>query len=131
MGFRRSSWNYRTHALDTAEAEPRCRTPAWPDCATGERLVQRHYDAYRATGDTVRGTGSCRQLRPGARFELTQHPQGGRFACLHGHHRARNNLGAEVLEQVEQVLGAPRCRRCRYLRHLTRTATTLHSAIAR
>ena len=113
--FRRSSWNYRTHALETVEAgdgsgafqqiDDATMQYAWPDRATGERLVQRHYEAYRALGDVVRGAGSWRQLRPGARFELTQHPQGGRFACLRVHHRARNNLGAEVLAQVEQVLG--------------------------
>lgn len=115
MLLRRSSWNYRTHETITVEAgEPSgpfrqideaTAAYAWPDRATGERLVQRHYQAHRVRGDVVHGQGSWRQLRPGARFELTQHPQGGRFACLAVRHRARNNLGADVVGVLEQTLG--------------------------
>ncbi|MGQ4582773.1 type VI secretion system tip protein TssI/VgrG [Lysobacter sp. F60174L2] len=116
QSLRRSSWDYRrldTRAVEAGGSdgaigvtdEDILEPYAYPDRATGERLVQRRDEALKVTGLTISGQGSWRRLRAGARIELVQHPQGGRFVCLRSHHRARNNLGADILAHVEQVLG--------------------------
>src|SRR5690606_42053153 len=76
---------------------------SYPDRATGERLVQRRDEALKVKGLTISGQGSWRRLRAGARIELVQHPQGGRFVCLRSHHRARNNLGARSEEHTSEL----------------------------
>ncbi|MGH8073538.1 MAG: type VI secretion system Vgr family protein, partial [Lysobacter sp.] len=124
--LQRASWDYR--GLDTRSAEVDGDAPAtvvatdadtagpyaWPDRATGERLARQQLEALQATRNTVDGAGTWRQLQPGGRFALSQHPAYGvdadgeptnRFHCLRLHHRARNNLGAEILAQIEQQLG--------------------------
>ena len=120
--LRRASWDYRR--LDTGETEIGGDVPravpsedsdiaapyAWPDRATAERFIARQLEALRVGRETIAGGGSWRALCAGTRFRLTQHPtlRGGddaRFICTRVHHRARNNLGAEVVAQVEQQLG--------------------------
>ncbi|MGQ4660616.1 type VI secretion system tip protein TssI/VgrG [Lysobacter sp. F6437] len=124
--LQRASWDYRR--LDTRATEADADVPgaviaadidtaglyAWPGRVTGERFARQQLEALQVTRDTVDGAGTWRQLQPGGRFALSQHPAYGvdaegestnRFHCLRLHHRARNNLGAEILAQVEQQLG--------------------------
>lgn len=120
--LKRASWDYRR--LDTrdieldgdasaalaAEDSDIAGPYAWQDRATGERFIERQLEALQVGRRTIDGLGSWRQLRAGAGFVLTQHPlpgagEDGRFNCIRVRHRARNNLGAEVLAQVEQQLG--------------------------
>ncbi|WP_234420879.1 type VI secretion system Vgr family protein, partial [Xanthomonas fragariae] len=57
-------------------------------------------------GADHRGPG---QLAPGTRFGLRQHASvaaDARFLCLQVRHQARNNLGADVFDALEQSLGA-------------------------
>jgi len=124
--LQRASWDYRQ--LDARATEVDADAPgavfaidadtagpyAWPDRATGERFARQQLEALQVARDRVDGAGSWRQLQVGGRFALTQHPGYGvdadgepsnRFHCLRLQHRARNNLGAEILAQVEQQLG--------------------------
>jgi type VI secretion system secreted protein VgrG len=120
--LKRASWDYRRlDARDTeldgdasaalaAEDSDIAGQYAWPDRATGERFIERQLEALQVSRWTIEGLGSWRQLRAGAGFALTRHPVvgangDGRFHCIRIRHRARNNLGAEVLAQVEQQLG--------------------------
>ena len=115
----RASWDYRS--LDRRPVEAQVQAPgeftaedvdtagpyAWPDAATGERLARQQLEARQLRASTIQGEGSWRRLAAGGRFVLTQHPQAGSdgYTCLRVWHRARNNLGAEVLDALEQVLG--------------------------
>ena len=124
--LQRASWDYRR--LDTRATEVDADNPAsviavdadtagpyaWPDRATGERFARQQLEALQVERNIASGVGTWRQLQPGGRFVLSQHPAFGvdaegeptnRFHCLRLHHRARNNLGAEILAQVEQQLG--------------------------
>lgn len=81
---------------------------AWQDNARGQRRAQQHLDAQRVDAHRVEGAGQWRALAPGAHFRLTQHPQvdqGSEWLCLQVRHQARNNLGAEVFDALEQLLG--------------------------
>ncbi|NZA28139.1 type VI secretion system tip protein VgrG [Luteimonas sp. SJ-92] len=119
----RASWDYRSLGLRPAIAEGETfgdvvaedSDPAgpygWHDSAQGERRARQQLEALQVDAHTVTGSGSWRQLAPGARFELTQHhgllePEGRCFACLRVRHEARNNLGAEIHDALEQSLGA-------------------------
>src|SRR5690606_13904048 len=107
--LQRASWDYR--GLDTRSTEVDGDAPAtvvatdadtagpyaWPDRATGERFARQQLEALQATRNTVDGAGTWRQLQPGGRFALSQHPAYGvdadgeptnRFHCLRLHHRA-------------------------------------------
>lgn len=120
--LQRSSWDYRSLDLRPASALGRhygevapedqdiAGPYAYPDRATGERYARQHLEALQVSADTVQGAGSWRRLRPGGRFVLTQHhaysdTDSGRFTCLSVRHRARNNLGAQVLDLAEKQLG--------------------------
>ena len=119
--LRRASWDYRTldtRPVDVADAvdgpvviedaDP-AGPYAWPDRATGERRVERQLEAVQAGRETLHASGSWRATAAGGQFELVQHPAyagaGAKFACIQVHHRARNNLGAEVWAEVEKQLG--------------------------
>lgn len=121
----RASWDYRR--LDTCPVEVAVASPgpvltgdvdtvgpyAWPDRATGERLARQQHEALQLARATVSGVGTWRRLQPGSGFELTGHPAPNRdadratprFHCVRVHHRARNNVGAEIVARVEQQLG--------------------------
>ncbi|MFD0739827.1 type VI secretion system tip protein TssI/VgrG [Lysobacter koreensis] len=120
--LQRASWDYRSLDVRTTEASgaptgevalediDTAGPYAYPDRATGDRRARQQLEALQVAADSVRGRGSWRRLRPGACFELTQHPaypdaSSARFACVGVRHRARNNLGAEVFAQIEQQLG--------------------------
>ncbi|RBG88230.1 type VI secretion system tip protein VgrG, partial [Xanthomonas oryzae pv. oryzae] len=117
----RASWDYRSRSLRLAGAEG---TPlgdigaedvdtagpyGWQDSTRGQRRAQQHLDAQQVTAQTIQGQGTWRQLAPGTRFGLRQHAgvaADAAFLCLQVRHQARNNLGAEVFDALEQALGA-------------------------
>ncbi|NLC21555.1 MAG: type VI secretion system tip protein VgrG, partial [Halomonadaceae bacterium] len=62
----------------------------------------------RRQAHQIRGKGAWRRLAAGARFALAGHPahrDAGGFTCLQVTHTARNNLGAQVHDALEQALG--------------------------
>ncbi|PJK01346.1 type VI secretion system tip protein VgrG [Lysobacteraceae bacterium NML91-0213] len=117
----RASWDYRGLGLRpaAAEADTVCADVviedadvtapyAWCDAAHGQRLASRQLEAMQATACAGAGTGTWRRMAPGSRFSVSQHPQVGDEAhlCVAVTHEARNNLGAEVFDALEQTLGA-------------------------
>src|SRR5690606_14021167 len=118
----RESWAERSRRLLPASAEGEIHADvvpededtagryAWIDGAHGELRARRQMEALQVDGHVVRGEGTWRRLAPGAQFELLQHPahtdpEGRHFSCLRVRHEARNNLGAEILDALEQALG--------------------------
>lgn len=130
---RRASWDYKTLDVRAAEAgsasgditvidDDTAGPYAWPDRETGDRYAQQQAEALQVGAQTGRGAGTWRHLRAGARFQLVDdgigswlrggaladaagRDGGSAFTCLRVHHRARNNLGAEIFAAVEQALG--------------------------
>ncbi|WMJ69541.1 type VI secretion system Vgr family protein [Stenotrophomonas sp. 24(2023)] len=117
----RATWDYRTLERRQASAQAEqdndlgivdsdtCGPYGWQDNARGQRRAQQHLDALRVQAHTIEGAGQWRQLAPGSRFTLQQHPQVGEdaaFLCLSVHHQARNNLDADVFDALEQQLGS-------------------------
>ncbi|PPV01237.1 contractile injection system protein, VgrG/Pvc8 family, partial [Xanthomonas bromi] len=77
----------------------------WQDSTRGQRRAQQQLDAQQVAAQTIEGQGSWRQLAPGTRFGLSQHAgvaADAAFLCLRVRHQARNNLGAEVFDALEQ-----------------------------
>lgn len=116
----RGSWDYRSLDLRPASAEAQagdgpqaedqdtCGPYAWPDRERGQRHAQQHLDARRVRTRSFDGAGRWRRLAPGGMFGVQAHPTtdaGARFLCLSVEHRARNNLGTEVFDALEQLLG--------------------------
>lgn len=115
----RASWDYRTLSLRPSGAEadgPAIDTVdddtagpyAWIDARQGEYRARQHLDARHADAELVEGDGSVRRLAPGQSFTLTRHatqPADAAMVCLCVHHRARNNLDADVRGQAETLLG--------------------------
>ncbi|OLH14746.1 type IV secretion protein Rhs, partial [Xanthomonas oryzae pv. oryzae] len=117
----RASWDYRSRSLRLAGADA---TPlgdigaedvdtagpyGWQDSMRGQRRAQQQFDAQQVAAQTIQGQGTWRQLAPGTRFGLRQHAgvaADAQFLCLQVRHQARNNLGAEVFDALEQALGA-------------------------
>ncbi|WP_406848564.1 type VI secretion system Vgr family protein, partial [Xanthomonas citri pv. glycines] len=117
----RASWDYRSLSLRPAGADA---TPlgdigaedvdtagpyGWQDSTRGQRRAQQQFDAQQVAAQTIEGQGTWRQLAPGTRFALRQHAgvaADAAFLCLQVRHQARNNLGAEVFDALEQSLGA-------------------------
>ncbi|WNJ32621.1 type VI secretion system Vgr family protein [Xanthomonas translucens] len=117
----RASWDYRSLSLRPAGAEA---TPlgdidaedvdtagpyGWQDSTRGQRRAQQQLDAQQVAAQTIQGQGTWRQLAPGTRFALSQHAgvaADAAFLCLQVRHQARNNLGADVFDALEQSLGA-------------------------
>ena len=117
----RASWDYRSVGLRPASAESVAvhadvviedtdvTAPyAWCDGAHGARLAARQLEAVQATACRGAGAGTWRRMAPGSRFSVGQHPQVGdeAYLCVGVTHDARNNLGAEVFDALEQALGA-------------------------
>ena len=117
----RASWDYRSVGLRPASAESVAvhadvviedtdvTDPyAWCDGAHGARLAARQLEAVQATACRGAGAGTWRRMAPGSRFSVGQHPQVGdeAYLCVGVTHDARNNLGAEVFDALEQALGA-------------------------
>ncbi len=116
---RRASWDYRQARLQKAEAITPPGLPAigidqdtagpyaWHDRTEGERRAQQQLEALQVPAWVSFGEGSWRRLAPGGRFEVQHHPrQPEAQLCLRVTHHARNNLGADIHDQLEQWLGA-------------------------
>ncbi|WP_058834872.1 type VI secretion system Vgr family protein [Luteimonas abyssi] len=117
--IQRASWDYRSLGLRPASAEAdvpgdviaedidTAGPYAWVDSAHGDRLARRQIEGLQAAGRMGTGGGSWRRLAPGGRFTVTQHPQAGdgEHLCVRVDHVARNNLGAEIFDTLEQTLG--------------------------
>ena len=116
----RASWDYRSLSLRACGAETEAAFGdagaedadiagpyAWCDAAHGERLARRQMEGLQAAAGTGTGAGTWRRLAPGACFTVTQHPQAGDapYLCIGVTHAARNNLGAEVVDALDRVLG--------------------------
>ncbi|MGO1892509.1 MAG: type VI secretion system Vgr family protein [Luteimonas sp.] len=118
----RASWDYRSLGLRPASADgevfgdvvPVDVDPAgpyaWVDGAQGELRARRQMEALQVRSQAVDGAGTWRRLAPGMHFELTGHhahrdADGRSFACMSVTHAARNNLGAEIFDALEQALG--------------------------
>ncbi len=118
----RASWDYRSLGTRPASADgevfgdvvPVDVDPAgpyaWVDGAQGELRARRQMEALQVRSQAVDGAGTWRRLAPGMHFELTGHhahrnADGRSFACMSVTHEARNNLGAEIFDALEQALG--------------------------
>ncbi|GAB3052377.1 type VI secretion system Vgr family protein [Stenotrophomonas tumulicola] len=115
----RASWDYRSLDLRavsaqadapqfTAEDADTSGPYGWVDRAQGERRAQQHLDAQRVRSHTINALGRWRRQAPGTRFTVSQHPAiaaDAGFLCLSVQHQARNNLGADVFDALEQAFG--------------------------
>lgn len=116
----RASWDYRSRTLrpasaDTALAGSDVRMEdadtSGPygvvDEAHAALRAKRQMEARDVTGRTIHAAGTWRRQAPGTQFALSQHPggDGQSFTCLQVEHTARNNLGADVFEVLDQALG--------------------------
>lgn len=116
----RASWDYRSRTLRPASGQS---VLAGSDVTTGDidtsgpygvadeahaaLRASRQMEAHDVTGRTIQAAGTWRRQAPGTRFSLSQHPDtnGQSYTCLRVEHAARNNLGAEVFEVLDQTLG--------------------------
>ena len=118
----RASWDYRSLDLRCVEArgDGLAEAPGedvdvagpytYPDRQTGERYARQHLEALQAAAAVIQGEGRWRALRAGARFELSGHAHyptaaDAQFHCTRVTHRARNNLGARIHDEVERAIG--------------------------
>ncbi|MCX9154502.1 type VI secretion system tip protein VgrG [Niveibacterium sp. 24ML] len=123
-GVRLASWDYRASQRLSAEMASATSAPAellrsdtpglysFPSQEAGELYAKRQLEAWQARAEQVRLGSTLRRLAPGQRIELTDSPLSGEFdvtgvklAVLEVEHRARNNLAADVLAQIEARLG--------------------------
>src|SRR5690606_1368674 len=117
----RASWDYRRRTLRPAAAgtvlagsdvRMEDADTSGPygvvDEAHAALRTTRQMEARDVTGQTIHAAGTWRGQTPGTRFALSQHPgtDGRTFTCLQVEHIARNNLGADVFELLDQTLGA-------------------------
>ncbi|MDR0243994.1 MAG: type VI secretion system tip protein VgrG [Burkholderia sp.] len=115
----RASWDYRTLSARPAAAhaggavvpgEDRdvAGPYAYQTAAVGDRRSQQQLDAQRVDAATGEGDGTRRDLRPGLRFSVGDHPTLGAsdaFICLRVRHHARANVAAEIRSAIEVQLG--------------------------
>ncbi|KIQ96824.1 type VI secretion system tip protein VgrG [Lysobacter sp. A03] len=119
--IRRASWDYRSRTLRPASAETvlagsdvsaEDSDTSGPygvaDEAHAALRAKRQMEARDVTGRKIHAAGTWRRQAPGTQFALSQHPDtdGQSFTCLRVEHAARNNLGADVFEVLDQTLGA-------------------------
>ncbi|MFD1559957.1 type VI secretion system Vgr family protein [Paraburkholderia silviterrae] len=75
----------------------------------GDQRAQQQLDAQRVAAARSAGAGTRRDMRPGLRFALSQHPSLGTsdaFVCLRVQHEARANVDAQVHSAIARQLGA-------------------------
>lgn len=116
----RASWDYRSRTLRPASADTALAgsdlhmedaDTSGPygvaDEAHAALRAKRQMEARDVTGRTIHAAGTWRRQAPGTQFALSQHPgsDGQSFTCLQVEHTARNNLGADVFEVLDQTLG--------------------------
>lgn len=117
-----ASWDYRAHQRIVAESSVQTAAPvdliradtaglySFPTQEAGETQVHRQLQAWQARRLQYRLGGTLRRIGPGQRLSITGapvgEPAGLPVAIIEVEHRARNNLAADVLAQVESLLGA-------------------------
>ena len=118
----RASWDYRSLGTRPASAGGGVRGDvvpvdtdtagpyAWVDGVQGELRARRQMEALQVRSHAIDGGGTWRRLAPGISFELSGHhahrdADERRFNCVAVKHEARNNLGAEIHDALEQALG--------------------------
>ncbi|WP_374600178.1 type VI secretion system Vgr family protein [Niveibacterium sp.] len=115
------TWDYRAHQRVTVEARGKQCGPislvrsdspglyAFPSVEDGERYAQRQLQAWQCRIHTYPIRSTVRRFAPGTRTVITDGPfglpTGVPIAVLSVEHEARNNLAADVLAQIRQVLG--------------------------
>ncbi|MFL9885169.1 type VI secretion system tip protein VgrG [Paraburkholderia agricolaris] len=74
----------------------------------GDQRAQQQLDAQRVAALRSEGASTRRDLRPGLRFAISQHPTlsaSDAFICLRVQHEARANIDADVHSAISQRLG--------------------------
>ncbi|BAX57283.1 type VI secretion system Vgr family protein [Burkholderia stabilis] len=116
----RASWDHRslstrpagvraTGAVVPGEDRDVAGPYAFQTAAIGDQRAQQQLDAQRVAALQAEGSGTRRDLRPGLRFAMSQHPSfstSNAFVCLHVEHDARANVGADVHGAIAQRLGS-------------------------
>lgn len=116
----RASWDHRslstrpagvraTGAVVPGEDRDVAGPYAFQTAAIGDQRAQQQLDAQRVAALQAEGSGTRRDLRPGLRFAMSQHPSfstSSAFVCLHVEHDARANVGADVHGAIAQRLGS-------------------------
>ncbi|WGS49983.1 type VI secretion system tip protein TssI/VgrG [Paraburkholderia sp. D15] len=75
----------------------------------GDQRAQQQLDAQRVAATRSAGASTRRDMRPGLRFALSQHPTLGAsdaFVCLRVEHEARANVDAAVHSAIARQVGA-------------------------
>jgi len=86
---------------------------AWPDRAQGQRIALNQIQALEATRQVHVAAGTVRSFAPGttftlrghALFDAADHDDGRSFLITRAVHLMHNNLGADVLGSVNNLLG--------------------------
>ncbi|WP_027819744.1 type VI secretion system Vgr family protein [Paraburkholderia bannensis] len=81
---------------------------AFQTSAVGDQRAQQQLDAQRVDAARSAGAGTRRDMRPGLRFALGEHPTLGTtdaFICLRVEHEARANVDANVHSAIARQLG--------------------------
>lgn len=117
------SWDYRTRALrngsvsaaaDQESALVSRDAPgayAYTSRAHGERIAERHLQAFEAGKEVFTGAGTVRTLAPGTTFVLEEHALSGKhndedsFLVTRVVHLMHNNLSAELSAGLIRQLG--------------------------
>ncbi|RQS37406.1 type VI secretion system tip protein VgrG [Burkholderia sp. Bp8992] len=117
----RASWDYRT--LSTRPSEARATGAVMPGidrdvagpyayqtAAVGDYRAQQQLDAQRVSTSRSEGRGTRRDMRPGLRFAMRDHPvlkASQAFVCLRVEHDVQANVDADVHGAIERKLGKP------------------------
>ncbi|NHV24989.1 type VI secretion system Vgr family protein [Burkholderia sp. D-99] len=115
----RASWDHRT--LSTRPSEARVKGAVMPGidrdvagpyayqtAAVGDYRAQQQLDAQRVSASRSEGRGTRRDMRPGLRFAMRDHPVlkvSQAFVCLRVEHEVQANVDADVHGEIERKLG--------------------------
>lgn len=115
----RASWDHRSLSTRPAAASVQGAVVpgedrdvagpyAYQTAAVGDQRSQQQLDAQRVEAVRSEGQGTRRDLRPGLRFAISQHPTlstSDAFVCLRVQHNAHANVSADIRSAIEQQLG--------------------------
>lgn len=115
----RASWDYRTLSTRPSEATVKGAVMpgvdrdvagpyAYQTAAIGDYRAQQQLDAQRVAAARSQGRGTRRDMRPGTRFAMRDHPAvkvSQAFVCLGVEHEVRANVDADVHGAIERRLG--------------------------
>lgn len=115
----RASWDHRSLSTRPSEATVKGAVMpgvdrdvagpyAYQTAAIGDYRAQQQLDAQRVSASRSEGCGTRRDMRPGLRFAMRDHPVlkvTQAFVCLRVEHEARANVDADVHGAIERRLG--------------------------